>query len=118
MMFKLFSFPSLLLASLAIGAVLSTPLDAVTRDDKCVACPKIFPVCDCAEGQECVIIGETCKECAHAICVPPAPAEEAGCIICTQQVPECNCDEDQECVIVGQTCTACAHATCVVPPTL
>ncbi|KAJ7195207.1 hypothetical protein GGX14DRAFT_700771 [Mycena pura] len=117
-MFKLFSFPSLLLASLAVGAVLSTPLDAAPRDEQCVACPKNFPVCDCADGQECVIIAETCEECAHAICVPPAtPAAQADCVFCTQQIPECNCEEGQKCVIIGQTCNTCAHAICV-PPTL
>ncbi|KAJ7917394.1 hypothetical protein B0H13DRAFT_2322488 [Mycena leptocephala] len=114
-MFKLFSLPSLILASLAIGVVVSTLLDAAVRDDQCVVCPKIFPQCDCAEGQECIIIGETCKECAHAICVPPTPATQDECVVYTQQVPECNCGEGQECIIIGQTCTACAHAICVVP---
>ncbi|KAF7377342.1 hypothetical protein MSAN_00155200 [Mycena sanguinolenta] len=113
-MFKLFSLPSLLVASLAIGVVLSTPLDAAARDDQCVPCPKIFPVCDCAGGQECIIVAETCTECAHAICVTPAPTLRE-CVVCTLQLPECNCDEDQECVIVKQTCDACAYATCVSP---
>ncbi|KAF7373133.1 hypothetical protein MSAN_00521100 [Mycena sanguinolenta] len=104
----------MLLASLAIGVVLSTPLDAAVRDDQCVPCPKIFPVCDCAEGQECIFVRETCTECAHAICAPPAPTPQ-DCIICTQQVPVCNCEAGQECVIIWQTCTACAHALCISP---
>ncbi|KAJ6505020.1 hypothetical protein C8R45DRAFT_543864 [Mycena sanguinolenta] len=114
-MLKIFSLPSLLLASLAIGVVISTPLDAAARDDQCVPCTKIFPVCDCAEYQECIIVPETCTECAHAICVPPAPTPQE-CVFCTQQIPVCNCEEGQKCVIIGQTCQVCAHAICVAPP--
>ncbi|KAJ7253945.1 hypothetical protein C8J57DRAFT_1519104 [Mycena rebaudengoi] len=54
-MFKLFSLPTLLLASLAIGVVVSTPL--VARDD--------------GEIESCIIIPHTCFECAHAVCLPP-----------------------------------------------
>ncbi|KAJ7462575.1 hypothetical protein FB451DRAFT_1267022 [Mycena latifolia] len=70
-MFKLFSLPALLLASLAIGVVLSTPLDAPAPDAECVLCTQVVPECNCAETQECIIIPQTCQECSHAICVTP-----------------------------------------------
>ncbi|KAK7050738.1 hypothetical protein R3P38DRAFT_3306971 [Favolaschia claudopus] len=117
-MVKFLSLHSLVLASFAIGAVLATPLDAAARDDKCVICTEVVPQCDCAEGQECIIVEQTCQACAHAICnINPAPAVAAKeeCVICTQQIPECHCEEGQECLIIGQTCTTCAHAVCVVP---
>ncbi|KAJ6549927.1 hypothetical protein B0H19DRAFT_1160010 [Mycena capillaripes] len=71
-MFKLFSLPSLLLASLAIGLVLSTPLDAPAPDAAaCVLCIQVVPQCKCAETQKCIIIPQTCQTCSHAICVTP-----------------------------------------------
>ncbi|KAF7366151.1 hypothetical protein MVEN_00492000 [Mycena venus] len=67
-MFKIFSLPSLFLASLAIGAVLS---NAAAADAGCVLCTQVVPQCNCAETQECTIIPQTCQECAHAVCVTP-----------------------------------------------
>ncbi|KAJ7253932.1 hypothetical protein C8J57DRAFT_1347926 [Mycena rebaudengoi] len=68
-MFKLFSLPTLLLASLAVGVVVSTPLAA--RDDGCVICTQQIPQCHCSEFESCIIIPQTCFECAHAVCLPP-----------------------------------------------
>ncbi|KAJ7885461.1 hypothetical protein B0H13DRAFT_2343234 [Mycena leptocephala] len=68
-MFKLFSLPTLLLASFAIGVVVSTPL--VARDDGCIICTQQIPECHCSEYERCIIIPQTCFECAHAVCLPP-----------------------------------------------
>ncbi|KAJ7236374.1 hypothetical protein C8J57DRAFT_1247867 [Mycena rebaudengoi] len=45
-MLKLFSLPTLLLASLAIGVVVSTPLEA--RNDGCRICTQQIPPCNCS----------------------------------------------------------------------
>ncbi|KAF8145085.1 hypothetical protein K438DRAFT_1992133 [Mycena galopus ATCC 62051] len=66
-MFKLFSLPTLLLASLAIGVYASTPLG----DDGCIICTQEIPSCNCGISDTCIIIPQTCFECAHAICLPP-----------------------------------------------
>ncbi|KAF8207951.1 hypothetical protein K438DRAFT_1962220 [Mycena galopus ATCC 62051] len=70
-MFKLFSLPALLLASLAIGVVASTPLTARDDDDGCVICTQQIPQCNCSASETCIIIPQTCFECAHAVCIPP-----------------------------------------------
>ncbi|KAJ7806926.1 hypothetical protein B0H14DRAFT_3483705 [Mycena olivaceomarginata] len=67
-MFKLFSLPTLLLASLAIGVFASTPLG----DNGCIICTQEIPECHCSVYESCIIIlSATCFECAHAVCLPP-----------------------------------------------
>ncbi|KAJ7768026.1 hypothetical protein B0H14DRAFT_3509721 [Mycena olivaceomarginata] len=51
-MFKLFSLPTLLLASLAIGVFASTPLG----DNGCIICTQEIPECHCSVYESCIII--------------------------------------------------------------
>ena len=46
------------------------PLPAASTKD-CVICPQVVPECGpCPDGQECLILPQTCKSCPLAICHP------------------------------------------------
>ncbi|KAJ7901259.1 hypothetical protein B0H13DRAFT_1883133 [Mycena leptocephala] len=52
-MFKLFSLPTLLLASLAIGVVVS---ESTLGEDGCRVCTQEIPQCNCSVYETCIII--------------------------------------------------------------
>ncbi|KAJ7763176.1 hypothetical protein DFH07DRAFT_813004 [Mycena maculata] len=72
-MFKLFSLPTLLLASLAISVVVS---ESTLGGDGCIICTQQIPVCNCSVYETCIIIPQTCFECAHAVCLPARKSAE------------------------------------------
>ncbi|KAK7040028.1 hypothetical protein R3P38DRAFT_2770149 [Favolaschia claudopus] len=42
-----------------------------TKGDDCVVCTKEIPKCECAPGQDCVILPQSCHACSKAVCVVP-----------------------------------------------
>src|SRR5690606_2017524 len=45
--------------------------DHVFRGDtqNCVMCAKSIPICNCGEGEKCIISRQSCRSCPKAICV-------------------------------------------------
>jgi hypothetical protein len=90
----------------------------VSTED-CVMCPQVMPECSqgtCAQGSQCMVVPQSCRQCARTECVPVNSADigaSSTCVPCNKMIPQCRCKAHQKCVIHPMTCEKCSWAECV-----